>query len=258
MIPEELGWDLSMPEWEAKQRAIKSAMAFVSVSQVTHDSFLALHPEKAQAKRLVAPLAIDSSVFKPAVTAAGVREYSFVFVGSRGGYKGGDTFFQSLPLICARRPIRIAMVGGEPPTQQERWALNACSFKSEIEYFGKYASDHQLAAVYSSSSALVYLSIREGFGLPVVEAMACGCPVMLLSSNQASIDVAGGTNSLAAYVVQTKDLLASTVAETALKALQDADDVELRGKISQAALARAKLFYRWEPFVEALAEVIAY
>jgi len=53
-----------------------------------------------------------------------------------------------------------------------------------------YVDDEDLARLYSGARALVYPSLYEGFGLPLLEAMACGCPV--ICSNAASLpEVAG-------------------------------------------------------------------
>lgn len=49
--------------------------------------------------------------------------------------------------------------------------------KGELSYLG-YVSPHELRALYSSARALAYPSLYEGFGLPVLEAMQCGCPVI--------------------------------------------------------------------------------
>ena len=48
-----------------------------------------------------------------------------------------------------------------------------------------YADDHQLINLYRNAEFLIYPSFYEGFGLPVVEAMACGCPV--IASNASSL-----------------------------------------------------------------------
>jgi glycosyltransferase involved in cell wall biosynthesis len=61
--------------------------------------------------------------------------------------------------------------------------------KEFITYLG-YISDEELAAVYNKASCFVYPSFYEGFGLPPLEAMACGTPVVC--SNVSSLPEVGG------------------------------------------------------------------
>ena len=62
--------------------------------------------------------------------------------------------------------------------------IKTTDLKSRIYAIG-HVSDNDLKAIYSGAAALVYPSLYEGFGLPIVEAMACGCPV--ICSNTASM-----------------------------------------------------------------------
>ena len=65
--------------------------------------------------------------------------------------------------------------------------------KKDILLLG-YAQREELVALYSSATAFVFPSLFEGFGLPVLEAMACGCPV--ICSNAASLPEIGGNACL--------------------------------------------------------------
>ncbi len=59
-----------------------------------------------------------------------------------------------------------------------------------VKYLG-YVSDSDLVRLYSGARTLVYATLYEGFGLPILQAMACGCPVV--TSNVSSMpEVAGG------------------------------------------------------------------
>ena len=96
-------------------------------------------------------------------------------------------------------------------------------------------SDDDLAALYSSAMALVLPSHYEGFGLPVLEAMSCGAPVVI--SDRGSLpEIAGG----AALVVDPDD--AHALAEAMKRATGDAD---LRARLRERGLARAAEF-GWE------------
>jgi glycosyltransferase involved in cell wall biosynthesis len=98
-----------------------------------------------------------------------------------------------------------------------------------------YVAESELPALYNHATALVYPSLYEGFGLPVIEAMACGTPV--LTSNGSSLsEVAGG----AALLVDPlrEDALADGLTRLA-------GDAALRSDLRARGLARAASF-SWE------------
>jgi alpha-1,3-rhamnosyl/mannosyltransferase len=74
---------------------------------------------------------------------------------------------------------------------EKRWLekIDRYHLTSRIHILG-HVPDHDLKAIYAGAQALVYPSLYEGFGLPILEAMACNCPV--ICSNAASMpEVAG-------------------------------------------------------------------
>lgn len=95
-----------------------------------------------------------------------------------------------------------------------------------------FIPDEALPALYSGALGFCFLSQYEGFGLPVLEAMQCGTPV--LSSNRASLPEVVGS---AAILVDPAD---KTAIQKGLAQL--VEDAELRKKLKAAGLERAKLF----------------
>lgn len=95
-----------------------------------------------------------------------------------------------------------------------------------------YLDDDTLACLYSGATALVYPSLYEGFGLPIVEAMACGCPV--ICSNVSSMpEVAGDAARL--IDPRNPDDLATAIEEVVESSVTQKD-------LAQRGLARAATF----------------
>lgn len=86
-------------------------------------------------------------------------------------------------------PFDVVIAGGQNP----RVFGGGQALPSFVKYVG-YVSDGQLQALYRHAACFVFPSIYEGFGLPPIEAMACGCPV--LAANAASIPEICGNAAL--------------------------------------------------------------
>jgi glycosyltransferase involved in cell wall biosynthesis len=107
-----------------------------------------------------------------------------------------------------------------------------------------HVSPERLVAMYSTTEALLYPSLYEGFGLPVLEAMACGAPV--LTSNVSSLPEVAGD---AALLVDPFDTPAITAAIARLST-----DEDLRQLLRHAGLHRASL-YTWQRTARATLDV---
>jgi glycosyltransferase involved in cell wall biosynthesis len=115
---------------------------------------------------------------------------------------------------------------------------NADEVRDRIILTG-FVPDGDLAPLYSGALAFVYLSLYEGFGLPPLEAMQCGTPV--ITSN---------TSSLPEVVGDAGIMIAPTDGDALCQALLDLyNDPALGQAMSRKSLERAKLF-SWEKTVE--------
>jgi glycosyltransferase involved in cell wall biosynthesis len=122
---------------------------------------------------------IDHDVFSPG---AGAREPYLVYPANRWPHKNHDRLFAAFALVRRERPeLRLVLTG----TGHERRAL-----PPGVDTRG-YVPAGELVQLYRTASALVFPSLYEGFGLPPLEAMACGCPVAV--SRAASLPEVCGT-----------------------------------------------------------------
>jgi glycosyltransferase involved in cell wall biosynthesis len=121
---------------------------------------------------------------------------------------------------------------------------------SGIEWLGR-VDDAELVRCYREADAFVYPSLYEGFGLPPLEAMACGCPVLL--SRAASLPEVGGPESEGA--VRYFDPGSETEVASAIEGFL-ALDAGAREAMGQKALDRASRF-TWESIAEKVAGAMA-
>ncbi len=99
--------------------------------------------------------------------------------------------------------------------------------------------DDEMPLLYSAASALLYPSLYEGFGLPVIEAMACGTPV--ITSNVSSLPEVGG--DAAFYITPTN------ITEMADGIVQVMNDLDLRKQMIERGYEQSKKF-QWSKVAE--------
>lgn len=133
------------------------------------------------------------------------------------------------------RTIKLILVGGKGWLFDEIFAqVKTLNVEDRVVFTG-YVPDDELPLWYASADLFVFPSNYEGFGMPVVEAMACGTPVV--ASNSSSIPEATGKAGLLFDTFSPTDL-----AKRILSVLQNS---ELSDKMRQLGFAQAQLF-SWE------------
>lgn len=209
MTPEVLGWDLSAPVWRDKHRAIQHASAFACLSANTAADLHRIYPDTASRPCAIALPGVAEE-FKPSSAAEvaslsaslGLPEHYFVFLGHRDNYKNAPLVFDAVAGLAATSGWGLLLVGGRPELEP-RFAEKAIGFPVRIARL----SDSELQAAYTGAAALFYISRYEGFGLPVLEAMACDCPV--ITCRNSSLPEAAGDAALYVADDDPADLLAA-------------------------------------------------
>jgi glycosyltransferase involved in cell wall biosynthesis len=198
MIPEKTGMDLSEPDWVAKHLAIKLASGFCCISESARADLLELFPAINPKAAVVTYCGLDHAMFKRASPEEiervrlryGLTKPYFMLVGGRKGYKNAEMFLEAMKLLPTQDEYQVLVTGS---TTNE--SLSPETVRCEI--IAGMLRDEDLCAAYSGAVALVYPSKYEGFGLPIVEAMACECPV--ISSPWSSMPEVGGAAVLYAH-----------------------------------------------------------
>jgi len=168
---------------EEKRRSIMSAQAVICISENTKKDLLERYPVQ-ESKVIVTYLAseIDESLAH-GVDPVPPRPY-FLFVGSRSSYKNFDALLVSLSETISMRRAASLCVVGLPFNGRESKLITELGVAGHIEHYG-LVSDRHLAKLYRCSIALVYPTLYEGFGIPPLEAMACG--TVVVASNASSL-----------------------------------------------------------------------
>ena len=192
MIPELIGQDLDHPEWRAKTEAIEKSCGYFSVSDSTTKDFRRLYPALYGREVFWTPGAVGEEIHPagPDQVASfreqyGMRKDYFLLVGRRGSYKNAELLFNAFRGWSRRREFEIVCTGGAEKLEE---GLERLAPGTKCHVLG--LPDAELGAAYCGATALVYPSRYEGFGLPVLEAQKCGCPV-ITCRNSALKEVAG-------------------------------------------------------------------
>lgn len=158
----------------------------------------------------------------------------FLYVGALDNHKNFDTMLKAFVYFSKSYKSKLIIVGKKDAnTISIESALQKQSINNIV--FTDYVTREELIVLYENAFSLLFLSKYEGFGLPALEAMANGCPV--ICSDVTSLPEVVGD---AAIKVDPNNILVIT--EVMKQIYQDSN---LRKKLSELSLERAKLF-SWE------------
>lgn len=164
-----------------KRRALKRASRIICISHATKNALLE-HYEVDPAKIRVVHLGRDP-LFRPlstevaqaktrALLQKGAKPY-LLYIGSRQRYKNFHRLVAAYGRWPHRNEVDLAVVG-PVELQEDRIVNDLCGWPGHIRYLG-HVDDETLCALYNLAVGLVYPSLDEGFGIPLLEAQASGC-----------------------------------------------------------------------------------
>lgn len=113
----------------------------------------------------------------------------FLFVGKRNGYKNFETLVKAISELLLRENYLLICAGGGEAGENEKLLLNSFNLQNHVIFMPRI-TDQKLMDLYSNAIAFIFPSRYEGFGIPILEAMSCGCPV-LLSNTGSFLEIAG-------------------------------------------------------------------
>lgn len=246
------------PEWHERSKvafftpmlrmSARRAHSLIAVSEHTADRLRArLEP---RAPIVVAPHGVDQARFRPAPRGSdddlatlrhlGIRPPYLAFTGTLEPRKGLPTLVEAFSRLAPSRPeLRLVIAGRDGwGATAVRDAAAASGVTTRILRPGWFPGS-ALPAFLRQSEAVVYPSLEEGFGLPALEALACGA-ALVTTTGSAMAEVVGG----AGLLVEPGDTpaLAATLARVL-------DDAALVDQLRHAGPVQAAT-YTWQDSVE--------
>lgn len=220
-----------------KKQAITAASGIICISENTRKDLLYYYPNIKKENTCVIHLGYSSDFRYLSKKKAMRLIYPYIkfdnpfslFVGERKGYKN---FFLTVDAISLYRNHRLVFVGGGSLSKYENEYLN-CKLKNRWVHI-EYAPNSLLNAIYNCAHAFIYPSSYEGFGIPIIEAMITGCPVIALNvSSVPEVAANGGIliDNVNAFIIYQK--------------LKQLESSTLRKDIFERAILNAKRF-SWE------------
>lgn len=200
LIPEQYLADATNRTWYyEKLKGVQKSDIIITDSLYSKEQigkFLEIPKEKihvlylAVDTRLFKPMDISLSEKKSLFEKIGILDQFIIYTGGADLHKNLDRLYEAYSILpkSVRQKHQLVMVGKEIQREQELHTKKLKKLEIDIEkevVFAGYVSDEDLALLYNCCALFVFPSTEEGFGLPPLEAMACGAPV--IGSNAASI-----------------------------------------------------------------------
>lgn len=219
-----------------KKNLVRKATKIIAISENTKQDlirFLNVPQEKIEVVYLANSLPQDDNH----IDFEDTPSRYLLYVGTRSIYKNFIFFVKSVSPLLLNDPDLKIVCAGQPFTNRE--ILLFADLKIQNQIYCYETNDFGLSYLYKNALAFVFPSIYEGFGLPVLEAFACGCPAIL--SRASSLPEIGG-DAAAYFDPQSQSELQSVVKLVVY-------DSAIRKNLSDKGYARNK-YFSWRQTAE--------
>ncbi len=224
---------------KAVPRSVRRATHVLADSQATRDDLIELFNTPAEKISVLysgvearfAPVRDESEVERVCTKYQLPRPF-ILSVGTLQPRKNYGRLIEAFASLASEMPHHLIITGGKGWLYETIFEQVRRSGLEGRVHFPGFVDDADLPALYSAADFFAYVSLYEGFGLPLLEAMACGTPV--IGSNTSSLPEVMGEVGL--------QVDPRSVTEIARAMRQMIDQPELRGRSIELGLARAKTF----------------
>jgi len=169
-------WDEQMRE--RKRKSILAANAVICISETTREDVQRFYRLDRDCIHVI-PLAY-SKIFRQNHSESELRRPTqqpfLLYVGARAQHKNFDLLTQAYSVWSHRSDVKLVVVGDPWLSHEERHVVELGIQDSVLLLSG--VGDAELCRLYNRANAFIHPSLYEGFGIPLLEASACGCPVV--------------------------------------------------------------------------------
>jgi len=233
--------------------SILKADAIITISQATKDDILKLYGVKSEKVHVVYPgiketLSLEPHIYpmKELENKFGITKKYLLFVGTLQPRKNIRRLIEAFSKVYkSNSDLQLVIVGRKGWKYEEILSAPEEYGVKDSVAFLDFVKDEDLQMLYKGAQCFVWPSLYEGFGLPVLEAMRYGCPV--ITSNISSLPEAGGD---AAVYVNPENV--DDIAEKIKRVL---GDKELRESMIKKGYQQVKKF-SWEKAAKETLEII--
>lgn len=228
----------------AKAQYAKHCDVLISISESTTTDMLSFYGEELRSKTVVVPFGVGEQFLSPhpEVEMPELPDKYLLFVGVRRGYKHFTTAYRAFEKLAEKNSdLHFVVVGGGRYSDEEKTMIQSSPFEDRVNHFNP--SDLQMPEFYRRALCFLFPSVYEGFGLPTLEALASGTPVVLADAS-CSREVGG---DLAIYCEPGN-------VESLVAGIQKAISADWSTKIKTQGPLRAREF-TWDSVAEQTAAI---
>ena len=171
------------------RQAVRRSTVVLTVSEASRADILRFYPETPPERVRVIPNAIDDAILTPPSAEETQRVHEryqiqgrfVLYAGNIKPHKNLERLIQAFGQVKARpgfEDVKLIIIGDEIQRYGSlRRSVETAGVRQDVRFFG-FVPDATLAVLYRTAHVFAFPSLYEGFGLPPLEAMACGTPVI--------------------------------------------------------------------------------
>jgi glycosyltransferase involved in cell wall biosynthesis len=197
---------------EDKKKVILNAKKVIAISYQTKRDMMSIYGIDGSKIEVIY---LGNSLIKTQIGKKLIENPYLLFVGARDNYKNFNSLIINIKDKIIKYKLKLVCAGGGSFKDDETNLINNLGLNNAVINI-QFKNDEELAKLYQNAVAFIFPSLYEGFGIPVLEAFACSCPVLL--SNCASLPEVGGDAAL-----YFNPNISSSIQETLENILNDSD-----------------------------------